>query len=136
MPEPQSPAERRAEVRARARQTCEYCHSQERFATQSFSVEHILPLQTGGSDDMDNLALGCQGCNNHKYTRTQGLDPATGETVELFHPRRQNWRDHFIWSDDFTRIVGLTPAGRASVEILRLNRPGLVNLRRVLYAAG
>jgi hypothetical protein len=103
---------------------------------QSFSVEHIEPLQAGGSDDSENLALACQGCNNHKYTRTRGRDPIAGETVALFHPRRDRWQDHFIWSNDFTRIVGLTPTGRASVEILQLNRPGLVNLRRVLYVAG
>jgi hypothetical protein len=136
MPEPRSPSDHRAEVRARARLTCEYCRGQERFGMQSFSLEHIQPVQTGGSDDLANLALACQGCNNHKYTRTQGRDPATGETVDLFHPRQDLWQDHFIWSNDFTRIVGLTPAGRATVEILKLNRPGLVNLRRVLYAAG
>jgi len=136
MPEPRDPGERRAEVRARARQTCEYCRSQERFAMQSFSLEHILPLQVGGSDDIENLALACQGCNNHKYTRTKGRDPVTGETVALFHPRQERWGDHFIWSNDFTRIVGLTPTGRATVAMLQLNRLGLVNLRRVLYGAG
>ena len=52
--------------------------------------------------------------------------------VPLFHPRRQRWRDHFAWDDTFTRIVGLTPAGRATVRELHLNRNGLVNLRRVL----
>lgn len=32
--------------------------------------------------------------------------------------------------------VGLTPTGRATVEALRLNRPGLITVRRALYAAG
>ena len=103
---------------------------------QSFSLDHILPLQAGGSDDLENLALACQGCNNYKFTRTRGQDPVTGETAVLFHPRRAQWSDNFIWTNDFTGIVGLTPTGRATVEILQLNRPGLVNLRRVLYAAG
>jgi hypothetical protein len=136
MPEPLSLSERKAEARARARETCEYCRSQERFAMQSFSLEHILPLQAGGSDDLANLALACQGCNNYKFTRTHGRDPVTGETAVLFHPRQERWSDHFIWSNDFTGIVGLTPTGRATVEILQLNRPGLVNLRRVLNEAG
>src|SRR6476660_1502122 len=136
MPDPLSLSGLKADVRARARETCEYCRSQERFAMQSFSLDHILPLQAGGSDDLDNLALACQGCNNFKFTRTRGRDPVTGETAILFHPRKERWSDHFIWTNDFTGIVGLTPAGRATVEILQLNRPGLVNLRRVLYAAG
>lgn len=85
---------------------------------------------------MENLAYSCQGCNNHKYIKTDGLDPVSGEVTPLFHPRRQRWRDHFIWSHGFTRIVGLTPTGRATVESLRLNRESLVNLRRVLYEHG
>jgi len=40
------------------------------------------------------------------------------------------------WSDDFTLIVGLTGTGRATVEALQMNRPGVVNLRRLLHAAG
>ena len=44
--------------------------------------------------------------------------------------------DHFIWSHDFTRIVGLTAKGRATVEALQLNRPGLINLRHALFHFG
>jgi hypothetical protein len=103
---------------------------------QSFSMEHITPLDGGGSDDLENLAFACQGCNNHKYTKTEARDPVTGALVLLFHPRTQRWRDHFVWSSDFTRILGVTPTGRATVEALFLNREGLVNLRRALYALG
>jgi hypothetical protein len=123
-------------VEERARGCCEYCRSQLRFAMQPFSAEHIEPHSRAGETTLDNLALSCQGCNNHKYTRTQAVDPITGGLVALYHPRRQRWADHVAWSSDFTLIVGLTPTGRATVEALRLNRPGLVNLRRVLYAAG
>lgn len=82
---------------------------------------------------MDNLAFARQCCNNHKYTKTGGVDPVSGEFVPLFHPRRDTWSDHFIWSDDFTRVIALTATGRATAEALQLNRPGLVNLRRVLF---
>lgn len=34
------------------------------------------------------------------------------------------------------QIIGLTPTGRATVEALRLNRPEVVNLRRLLFAHG
>jgi hypothetical protein len=44
------------------------------------------------------------------------------------------WEDHFAWNDDFTTVLGLTPTGRATVAALSLNRAGLINLRRVLYA--
>ncbi|MEG3973951.1 HNH endonuclease [Microcoleus sp. herbarium8] len=124
------------EVRSRAKNCCEYCYSQEKFATQTFSVEHIQPLSKGGDRKLDNLALSCQGCNNYKYNKTEGKDPMTGATVDLYHPRQQNWQEHLSWNQDYTLIIGLTPIGRATVEILRLNREGLVNLRRILYAMG
>jgi hypothetical protein len=126
----------RREVVGRARGCCEYCRSQERFAMQAFSVEHIDPRSRAGATTADNLAYACQGCNNHKYNRTHGPDPVTGEAVPLFHPRRQSWRDHFAWTADGATVVGLSPTGRATVEALRLNRDGLVNLRRLLFAAG
>ena len=58
------------------------------------------------------------------------------QLVPLYHPRRDRWDEHFAWSDDFTLIVGLTPTRRATVETLLLNRDGVMNLRRLLYARG
>ena len=136
MPEQRITAKQRQAVIERAQGYCEYCRSQVRFAMQSFSVEHIRPRSQDGKTTLDNLALACQGCNGHKYSKTAGYDLVSNEVVSLFHPRQQKWRDHFRWSDDFTLIVGLTPVGRATVEALHLNREGLVNLRRVLYAMG
>jgi hypothetical protein len=133
---PETRGRRKKLVAQRARGACEYCKSQVRFAMQSFSIEHITPLDGGGSGDLENLAFACQGCNNHKYTKTEVRDPVTGVMVPLFHPRTQRWQDHFVWSSDFTRILGVTPTGRATVEALFLNREGLVNLRRALYALG
>jgi hypothetical protein len=47
-----------------------------------------------------------------------------------------HWADHFAWSPDGLRVVGLSATGRATVDLLRLNRPGLVALRKMLIAAG
>ena len=124
------------QVRLRAKNCCEYCYSQEKFATHSFSVEHIKPLSRGGNNNLDNLALSCQGCNNHKYNKTEGKDTVSGAIISLYNPRHQNWQEHFNWNQDYTLIIGLTPTGRTTVEILRLNREGLVNLRRILYTMG
>jgi hypothetical protein len=33
-------------------------------------------------------------------------------------------------------LVGLTPIGRATIAALRLNRPPVVNLRRMLHTLG
>ncbi len=126
-------AEQRRAVAERAQGCCEYCRSQARFGIQSFAVEHIIPRSQGGETALENLALSCQGCNNHKYAKMQARDPVTGEVVPLYHPRRQHWRDHFAWSADFTLIIGLTPTGRATVEAWQMNRETVINLRRILY---
>ncbi len=136
MPERRISADLRQQVSVRAGGCCEYCRSQARYATQSFSVEHILPRVQGGATTLDNLALACQGCNNHKYDNVTAPDPVSGQVVPLYHPRRDRWDMHFAWSDDFTLMIGITPTGRATVETLHLNRDGVVNLRRLLYTIG
>jgi hypothetical protein len=134
--EQRATAQQRQVIVQRAGGCCEYCKSQARFATQSFSVEHIVPRSQGGKTNLDNLALSCQGCHNHKYNKIEGYDPATGTTVRLYNPRREKWSNHFVWNETFTLIIGIAPTGRATVAVLPLNREGLVNLRRLLHMMG
>jgi 5-methylcytosine-specific restriction endonuclease McrA len=99
-------------------------------------AEHIIPKGLGGQTTLENLALACNGCNGAKYTKTEAIDPVNNQVVPLFHPRKDNWLDHFMWNDTCSHIIGLSPTGRATVEALRLNRPNLVSLRRILFDAG
>jgi hypothetical protein len=129
-------AQDRKTVAERAAYCCEHCRSQLKFSADSFSVEHILPRSRSGSDELSNLALSCQRCNNAKFTATEAIDPATGAAANLFNPRQHVWSEQFAWSHDFVLIHGLTPIGRATVDKLQLNRPGVVNLRGILRDAG
>jgi HNH endonuclease len=122
----------RTAVFERANGCCEYCLSQEKYAPETFSTDHIIPRAKEGKTTLDNLALACQGCNSYKYTRTFAIDLVTGNKTPLFHPRKHIWHEHFAWSDDLIEIIGLTPIGRVTVAMLQLNREGLVNLRGVL----
>ncbi len=97
-------------------------------------MEHIVPQVNRGSNDQANLAWSCQGCNQHKFTAVSGMDPLTARKVRLYHPRLLLWSNHFEWSEDRLRMVGKTPTGRATIERLKLNRIGLVNLRGSLMA--
>jgi hypothetical protein len=130
------PAALRETVAQRAKYRCEYCCTPRGYSPAPFEVEHIIPLVEGGSDEDANLAFACGGCNGHKAIATSGLDLETGETVPLFHPRRDSWSEHFEWQAGGTILSGLTPVGRATILRLRLNRDELVNLRRVLVAFG
>lgn len=96
----------------------------------------FIPEPRGGSDELDNLAFACLGCNGHKHAKTEASDPVTGKPAPLFHPRRHRWKDHFAWSQDYTLIIGETATGRATVSALQLNREAHINLRSLLYAAG
>ena len=136
MPKPFSKAGMRRIVVERAIGCCEYCWSQSRYSTHSFALEHILPKHRGGKTTLENLALACQGCNNHKHIKIKGRDPVSLQLAGLFHPRQQRWSEHFAWSDDYLEMIGLTPTGRATIETLQLNREEVINLRRILIACG
>jgi HNH endonuclease len=124
------------EVTERARRYCEYCRCSSLFHSDPFSIEHIIPEVLGGDTITANLAFACLGCNKYKSIFTVAIDPVAEQEVPLFHPRTQIWEEHFAWNDDFTLVIGLTSSGRATVERLRLNRLGLVNLRRALHHFG
>ena len=57
MPRERITAQQRRSVIERAQGCCEYCWCQVDFATQSFSVEHIVAVNHGGTNTLDNLAL-------------------------------------------------------------------------------
>lgn len=90
----------------------------------------------GGSNDLSNLAKACYGCNGSKFTAINALDPITNQIVPLFHPRKDTWKDHFKWSEDYLLMIGLTPKGRATILRLKTNRPAQINLRKVTLGLG
>ena len=100
-------------------------------------IEHVVPLSRGGTSDESNLWLSCPLCNRHKGDRLSAIDPETGNEVPLFHPRRQRWAEHFRWSEDGLRILGLTPTGRATVVALHLDTdPDALVVRSYWILAG
>lgn len=109
----------RHRVVERARHCCEYCLVHQDFAASAHQVDHIVAEKHAGKTTMNNLALSCTLCNRRKGSDITSIDPETGEVVSLFNPRTQRWSDHF--AVDGVRIIGRTPAGRTTVEFLRLN---------------
>lgn len=123
-------------VEERANYLCEYCKSPSHATTEPFVIEHIIAVAQGGMNDLDNLALSCTGCNGHKYSKITGIDPNTNTEVPLFHPRQQDWKDHFEWNNEATLIIGTTAIGRATIDTLLLNRLPLQILRKAFIAFG
>lgn len=123
------PAVVQEQVRRRAHYLCEYCHTPEGWQYTAFTMDHIVPLSQGGSSEVDNLALACFPWNRRKSDRREIVDPETGGSVRLFHPGQNQWAEHFIWSRDGLSIIGQIPIGRATVEVLELNRERILLLR-------
>jgi hypothetical protein len=123
------PAELRALVQRRARGLCEYCHAPEAWQYVEFTVEHIIPVAAAGETKAENLALCCFSCNRRKWDRQSGVDPVEGSERRLFHPRLDEWNQHFAWSRDGLSILGQTSVGRATVAALDLNRERLRQIR-------
>lgn len=97
-------------------------------------VEHVVPRKHHGSDELENLALACLRCNLGKSSNLTGRDELTGQIAPLFNPRTDDWNRHFTF--DGARIVGSTPIGRVSVDVLNMNEDIRLRLRRILLENG
>jgi len=125
----------RSLVRRRAGNLCEYCRlPQAASSFASFHIEHIIARQHGGATESENLAVACSFCNLHKGPNIATFDPETGQLTRLFHPRRDRWADHFSW--DGTTVAGMTPVGRATVELLAMNEWQRIEFRENLQSLG
>jgi len=128
------PAALRRLVRERAAGRCEYCLRHEIDSTLPHQPDHIQSRRHGGETTAENLALACWVCNLLKGPEVASIDPLTGSAARFFHPRRDRWTDHFRLEGG--RILGLTPEGRVTTDLLQFNREDLVELRRMLIAKG
>ena len=121
-------------VRERANQRCEYCQLPHYALPLPFQVDHIIAEQHGGRAEEVNLALACAHCNRHKGPNIAGLDQVTGQLVRLFNPRSDRWDDHFRMVN--ARVLGISPVGRSTVEVLAMNSSDQIALRTELLLNG
>jgi len=121
------PGALRRMVIQRARKRCEYCRLAQAGQEAAFQIDHVRPIADKGETKEDNLALACVSSSLRKGARRAGRDPASGREVALYNPRRQDWLSHFKWRGN--RVMGVTPTGRATVELLKMNRALVVAIR-------
>jgi HNH endonuclease len=106
-------------VTERAREQCEYCLFPQTASLFAFEMEHIIAEKHDGTTESENLALACPCCNRFKGSDLGSIDRETQQLTPFFHPRLQQWSDHF-WLEGGS-IVPLTPAGRVTAKILQFN---------------
>jgi 5-methylcytosine-specific restriction endonuclease McrA len=128
------PAELRRQVIERAGGCCEYCRMQIVDRLLPFEIDHIIAEKHGGTTDIDNLCVACYRCTSFKGSDIASADPETGNATYLYHPRQDRWQDHFQL--DNAVITPLTPEGRVTTFILRLNMPIHIAQRDALIKEG
>jgi len=97
-------------------------------------VDHIIAEKHGGLTDATNLALACIICNKYKGSDIASIDVESDDVVRLYHPRRDNWYEHFLLSA--AKITPLTAIGRVTVNLLQFNRVERIAERELLIKAG
>lgn len=121
-------------VGERARECCEYCLLHQNDTDFTHPIDHIISVKHKGKTVSENLALACMKCNRHKGSDIAAIDPMDNTVVRLYNPRTQNWSEHFAL--DGARIIGLTPEGRVTVDLLQMNDRSRLTERRRLIALG
>ncbi|CAN5450667.1 hypothetical protein BH20ACI1_BH20ACI1_18260 [soil metagenome] len=112
----------------RAGNACEYCGLSQKGQEATFHIDHILPVVSGGETEAENLALACVSCSLRKGAKETAIDSETNREVKLFHPRLDDWNENFEWNG--VVLKGLTAKGRATVELLKLNRHLILEIRK------
>jgi hypothetical protein len=122
------------QVWERAQSRCEYCQLPVAYTEAPFQIDHIIARKHGGETVAGNLALSCYSCNSYKGPNIASLDPESGRLVRLFHPRKDRWAEHFAWAGPI--LVGHTAIARATILVLWINHPLVVEMRGLLIAEG
>jgi hypothetical protein len=124
------------QVWQRAGDKCEYCRFPVLHAWLPFQIDHIIAEKHGGQTDAGNLALSCFYCNSFKGPNIAGIDPDGDPeiAVQLFHPRKQLWDEHFEWAGAV--LNGISPTGRTTISVLRINDSDAIEFRQLLIDTG
>ncbi len=128
------PDDLRQMTRQRADYRCEYCYLHEDDSLYRHEIDHIIPLKHRGTTEANNLCLACLECNRYKGSDFASFDVETDEIIRLFHPRRDDWHNHFTL--DNARVVSLSAIGRVTVFVLQINPPDRLRVRQALVESG
>src|SRR5262245_9811261 len=122
------PAEARAAVRAAFDGRCGYCGVSEIFVGGELEIDHVHPVVAGGCDDIENLVYCCAACNRFKGDYAPAAD--VPDSLRLLRPQRDDMGAH-IAETVHGWLLGITPRGWFHIRRVHLNRPQLVEARRL-----
>lgn len=137
----------RWKVLERDRFTCQYCG--QKAPNVKLEVDHITPVEDGGTDEADNLTTSCWACNRGKsglsiINKRKGVKTARPYTPNIINILSVGgWRKEEILNlfqeqkqmsvDDVAQRLNIN-TGAARVALWRLKKTGkLINIKRGLY---
>src|ERR1700722_16089752 len=121
---------RHQEVRERYHRCCGYCGVSETETGGELTIDHFRPVSANGDDSVDNLVYACFRCNTYKGDFwPNGDDVNLGRRI--LHPLLDPVAFHLRENELTGRLESLTDTGRFHLDLLRLNRPQLVDQRLV-----
>lgn len=91
----------RFEVLKRDNYTCRYCRS----AENELTIDHVLPVSLGGSDEPDNLVAACADCNAGKSSSSPDADLVADVSA-----------DQVRWSDAMKRAAEVRAESRKDFD--------------------
>jgi hypothetical protein len=121
-------------IAERAGYRCEYCRVLQYLSAFDYHIEHIIGIQHGGPNTINNLAYCCSICNWKKGPNISTILEFGGAIIPLFNPRTQNWFDHFEVKNGI--LYPFTDIGEATIKLLELNVPTKVEERNEMIIAG
>ena len=110
------------ELMKRQNYTCVYCGR--RRIARSFDIDHILPVVRGGTNDLGNLQVICQPCNQRKGIQTDGEFRA--RYARLVPPRRLTPPSQPVSQAEFTAETGRT---RQSADVQQFRKTRFISPR-------
>ncbi|WP_157603419.1 HNH endonuclease [Spirosoma telluris] len=91
----------------------------ERVSFYSFHIEHIRSMKHGGTNELNNLAYCCPGCNYYKGSDVGTFLHESENLILFFNPRKDSWDEHSELEDG--AIHGKTDMGKATGKIFKFN---------------
>ena len=79
----------RRNLHRRDQNTCQYCGA--RLASESLTIDHVVPISRGGKTAWENCVLACHRCNGRKANRT----PQEARMKPLHEPGQPAWSPRY-----------------------------------------
>ena len=121
-------------VMERAGHRCEYCRVLEYLSSFGYHIDHIIGVQHGGLNSLNNFAYVCSSCNWKKGPNISSILHLEGPLIPLFNPRILDWFEHFEVQKGVLKAK--SSIAEVTINLLELNNENKIEERLEMMIAG